>query len=181
MIAGIELAPKVQEVLDMFAGRLRDEKISMLESNTLECIQRLFHKKDFATSISIDRDTFQVTMFRNGTVVNRDTMSPGEQQMYATAIMWGVAITSGRRLPFMIDTPLARLDDGHRRNLVYGFYPDAAHQTLIFSTDTEIVGEHYEGLRPHLSHSALITYDAERGTAGCREGYFEEEVCSIEA
>ena len=180
-IAGIELAPKVQEVLDMFAGRLRDEKISMLESNTLECIRRLFHKKDFATAISIDRDTFKVTMFRNDAVVNKDTMSTGEQQMYATAIMWGIAITSGRRLPFMIDTPLARLDDGHRRNLVHGFYPDAAHQTLIFSTDTEIVGEHYDGLYPHLSHSALITYDAEHGTARCREGYFGKEACSIEA
>ena len=78
-IAGIELAPKVQEVLDMFARRLRDEKISMLESNMLKCIRRLFHKKDFATAISIDRDTFKVTMFRNGTVVNKDTMSPGEQ------------------------------------------------------------------------------------------------------
>ena len=180
-IAGIELAPKVQEVLDMFARRLRDEKISMLESNMLKCIRQLFHKKDFATAISIDRDTFKVTMFRNGTVVNKDTMSPGEQQMYTTAIMWGIAITSGRRLPFMIDTPLARLDDGHRKNLVHGFYPDAAHQTLIFSTDTEIVGEHYEGLYPHLSHSALITYDTEHGTARCCEGYFEEEACSIEA
>ena len=180
-IAGIELAPKVQEVLDMFARRLRDEKISMLESNMLKCIRRLFHKKDFATAISIDRDTFKVTMFRNGTVVNKDTMSPGEQQMYTTAIMWGIATTSGKRLPFMIDTPLARLDDGHRKNLVHGFYPDAAHQTLIFSTDTEIVGEHYEGLYPHLSHSALITYDTEHGTARCCEGYFEEEACSIEA
>ena len=180
-VAGIELAPKVQEVLDMFARRLRDEKISMLESNTLECIRHLFHKKDFATAISIDRDTFKVTMFRNDAVVNKDTMSTGEQQMYATAIMWGIAITSGRRLPFMIDTPLARLDDGHRRNLVHGFYPDAAHQTLIFSTDTEIVGEHYEGLHPHLSHSALITYDTECGTARCREGYFGKEACRIEA
>ena len=180
-IAGIELAPKVQEVLDMFARRLRDEKINMLESNVLKCIRRLFHKKDFATAISIDQNTFKVTMFRNGTVVNKDTMSTGEQQMYTTAIMWGLAITSGRRLPFMIDTPLARLDDGHRRNLVHGFYPEAAHQTLIFSTDTEIVGEHYEGLYPHLSHSALITYDTERGTARFREGYFEEETCSIGA
>ena len=77
MTAGVELAPKVQEVLDMFARRLRDEKIGMLESNTLECIRRLFHKKDFATAISIDRDTFKVAIFRNGTAVNNDTMSTG--------------------------------------------------------------------------------------------------------
>ena len=34
----------------------------------------------------------------------------GELQMYATAIVWGLAKTSGRPLPFVIDTPLARLD-----------------------------------------------------------------------
>jgi DNA sulfur modification protein DndD len=45
-------------------------------------------------------------------------LSKGELQMFATAIVWGLAKTSGRPLPFIIDTPLARLDEEHRANLI---------------------------------------------------------------
>ena len=171
--SGLEMAPKVQDALEEFVQRLRDEKAELLEVNILECIRRLFHKKDFVTAVSVDRDTFDVTMMRHGTVITRDMLSPGELQMQATAIMWGIAMTSGRRLPFVIDTPLARLDVEHRRSLVGDFYPNAASQIIIFSTDSEIAGSHYERLRPHVSHTILITYDAERGAAAT-DGYFEE-------
>lgn len=177
--AGLDLAPKVQAVLEKFASRLRDEKASLLESSILECIRHLFHKKNFATAVSIERDTFSVTIMRHGTPVTKDIMSPGELQMYAMAIVWGIAMTSGRRLPFVIDTPLARLDADHRRNLVQRFYPSAARQMIIFSTDSEIVGEHYAKLLPYVSHSVLIEYDPESGIAVGRDGYFEEE-CSVE-
>ena len=171
--SGLEMAPKVQDALEEFAQRLRDEKAGLLEINILECIRRLFHKKDFVTAVSVDRDTFDVTMMRHGTVITRDMLSPGESQMHTTAIMWGIAMTSGRRLPFVIDTPLARLDVEHRRSLVDDFYPNAARQIIIFSTDSEIAGSHYDRLRPHISHTILITYDAERGAAAA-DGYFEE-------
>ena len=171
--SGLGIAPKVQDALEEFAQRLRDEKAGLLEINILECIRRLFHKKDFVTAVSVDRDTFDVTMMRHDTVITRDMLSPGELQMHATAIMWGIAMTSGRRFPFVIDTPLARLDVEHRRSLVGDFYPNAARQIIIFSTDSEIAGSHYERLRPHVSHTILITYDAERGAVAA-DGYFEE-------
>ena len=176
--SGLELAPKVQDALEEFAQRLRDEKAGLLEINILECIRRLFHKKDFVTAVSVDRDTFDVTMMRHSIVITRDMLSPGELQMQATAIMWGIAMTSGRRLPFVIDTPLARLDVEHRRNLVGDFYPNAGRQIIIFSTDSEIAGSHYERLRPHVSHTILITYDAERGAAAT-DGYFEERQIEV--
>ena len=171
-IAGLELAPKVQDALEDFAKKLRHEKVSLLESNILDGMQNLFHKKDFVTNISIDPETFGIALYRNGDEFTRDMMSPGELQVYATAIMWGIARTSGRPLPFIIDTPLARLDTEHRENLVRSFYPNASHQTIIFSTDAEIIEKYYKHLEPSISRSMVIEYDAESGKAVKRNGYF---------
>jgi hypothetical protein len=56
-------------------------------------------------------------------------------------MLWALAKTSGRPLPIIIDTPLARLDSDHRKLLAQHYFPVASHQMLILSTDTEIAPE----------------------------------------
>ena len=46
----------------------------------------------------------------------------------------------------MIDTPMARLDATHRRNLVEQYFPNASHQVVILSTDTEVDRDYYQAL-----------------------------------
>ena len=84
------------------------------------------HKKNFIDKVLINKDTFEITLYReNNDPIPKDILSKGEQQMFATAILWALAKTSGKPLPFMIDTPLARLDVDHRHNLVDRFFPTA--------------------------------------------------------
>jgi len=37
-------------------------------------------------------------------------------------MLWALTQTSGRPLPFIIDTPLGRLDSDHRESLVMDFF-----------------------------------------------------------
>ena len=179
-IAGLELAPKVQDVLDEYAKRLRRKKVHALESNILKCIKRLFHKKNFIKKISIDQETFQVTLYRDSDIeITRDMLSQGELQIYATAIVWGLAKTTERPLPFIIDTPLARLDLEHRENLVDDFYPCASHQTIIFSTNSEVIEEYYGRLLPCISRSLLLEYDEGTDKVVQHDGYFFKKGASI--
>jgi DNA sulfur modification protein DndD len=55
-------------------------------------------------------------------------------------------------MPFVIDTPLGRLDHQHRRRFVAEFLPDVSHQVILLSTDTEIVGSLYEDIMPLIAH-----------------------------
>ena len=87
-------------------------------------------------------------------------------------VVWGLAKTSGRPLPFMIDTPLARLDDEHRESLVEKFYPYASHQLIIFSTNSEINKEFYPKLEPHIERSFVLQYDSEKGKSVKHDNYF---------
>ena len=172
---GLHMARKVQKVLDDYGRNLRAKKIGTLESNILNGIQRLFHKKDLVNSISIDPNTFKVTLHGSGGRIAREMLSKGELQMYAIAIIWGLARTSGRPLPFIIDTPLARLDTSHRDSMVENFYTSASHQIIILSTNTEIAGSYYERLTPHVARSGVIEYDLQAGTTHIRSGYFGTE------
>jgi len=171
---GMEMIPRIQDALEDYSKRLRMKKIRLLEANIFEAMQRCFHKNGLIARMSIDPDTYRITLYRkNGDEILRDDLSNGELQMYATAIIWGLARTSGRPLPFIIDTPLARLDKQHRENLVRDFYPEASHQTVIFSTDTEITDSYHEMLKPYISKEGIITYDADRDVSVIHEGYFD--------
>ena len=130
------------------------------------------HKEDFVEKVAINKETFEVKLFKgDDDEITKDMLSKGELQMYATAIVWGLAKTSGRPLPFIIDTPLARLDEEHRSSLVQEFYPER-HQTIILSTDSEINYEYYKKLQPYISSSYVIQYNSREGKTVIQNGYF---------
>ena len=167
-----DLTGAVQKTLDAYADRLRAEKMGLLESYVLEAAGTLMHK-EIIEGISIDPETFEVSLHdADRNAIPRETLSKGEQQMLATSILWGLARTSGRPLPFMIDTPLARLDTEHRANLIERFLPLASHQTVVLSTNTEIGAADYARLLPYISRSYTIRYDPGAASTMVREGYF---------
>ena len=95
-------------------------------------------------------------------------------------MLWGLARASARSLPAIIDTPMARLDARHREHLVERYFPNASHQVIILSTDTEVDRRYYESLQPHLARVYHLKYDeAERATVA-EEGYFEGKDEGIE-
>ena len=168
---GLEIAPRIQDVLQEYADVLRNEKANMLAANILASVRQLLHKEDFITNVKIDADTFEVCLYdTNGDEILKDKLSKGELQIYTTSVMWGIAKTSGRAMPFIIDTPLARLDSVHRTNMTEGFYPYASHQILILSTDSEITEEYYEGIRPHVARSMVVRH--KDGNSQIADGYF---------
>ena len=172
-MAGLEIGSNVQDVLEDYANSLRSKKLELLESYILDKLQVLLHKKNFIEKISIDAETFEVKLYKgNDDEITKDMLSKGELQMYATAVVWGLALTSGRPLPFMIDTPLARLDEEHRKSIVEKFYPNASHQTIILSTDSEVSFEYYQKLEPYISNSFVIQYDSDKGSTKKHDTYF---------
>ena len=163
----------VIDTLDNFAKIIREKKISILEDNILKGLQLLLHKEDFVHKVSVNRDTFEVKLYdKNNDEITKDMLSKGELQIYATSLVWALAKTSSRPLPFMIDTPLARLDTEHRENLVESFYPNTSHQTIILSTNSEIDAVFYEKLKPSIARAYLIGYDSMQGKTSINQGYF---------
>ncbi len=168
---GLNLAPKIQEALQDFSDALRAEKSKTLASHILDTIRTLLHKEDFIGDVRVNPDTFEVSLYqKNGDEIAKDKLSKGELQIYTTSVMWGIAKTSGRAMPFIIDTPLARLDTSHKSNMTEGFYPHASHQMVILSTDSEITKEYYADMQKHITRSMVVRH--ENGRSKISNGYF---------
>ncbi len=116
----------------------------------------LHRKEDMIAKVEIDSDSCQISLFNNhGEVIKKNGLSSGELEIFAISMLWALAKTSGQQLPFIIDTPLARLDSKHRDNLVNHFFPNASHQLMIFSTNTEVDQKYFEMLRPPLTRTSI--------------------------
>lgn len=107
-------------------------------------------------------------------IVDLDRLSAGEKQLLSVSLLWGLAQTSGRRLPAIIDTPLGRLDTTHRTHLVERYFPQASHQVLLLSTDEEINEKYYRMIEPYVSQAYRLEYDEPKQTTTITPGYFWE-------
>ena len=172
---GVHLASKMQNVLDTYYKNLMESKIRDLETNLFDTIRLLLHK-NFISKIEIDRDSFEIRAYANDNEqIQIDMLAMGERQIIGTALVWAVARTSGRSIPFVIDTPLGRLDGKHRGNLAERFYPYASHQIILLSTDKEIGHEEHRSMSSCITRSYKITCDQDHSVTSVTPGYFMEK------
>jgi len=170
------LAQRVGKVLQRYEEQLLELKLSQLQAAFVSRFNHLVRKDDFIADVRIDRTSFDTVLIdAEGREIHKSSLSAGEKQIYAIAMLWALAHSSGRELPMIIDTPLARLDTAHRTALVERYFPEASHQVIVLSTDTEIDDALLAKLGPKVSHSYRLEYDhAERSTS-VLPGYFDEE------
>jgi len=164
---------KVERVLAAYHRQLAQQKIYALQEEFTTIFRMLHRKDDMIARVKIDPQTFEVALYdRKDKVISKGSLSSGELEIYAMAMLWALAKTSGQKLPFIVDTPLARLDSKHRDNLVELFFPFASGQMMIFSTNTEVDQQYFDQLRPHIAHAYNLEYCEASKSTVVKEGYF---------
>jgi DNA sulfur modification protein DndD len=172
----IERAAKVQVLLSQYLEQITAAKTKELEQTVARYFNLLSRKRMLVKEVHIDPERFTVTLYgENRTPLPKSDLSAGEKQLYAVALLWALRSVSGRALPIIMDTPLGRLDSDHREAMLINFFPHAAHQTIVLSTDTEIAPELYELLKPSISHTYRLDFDEEQGYTKVETGYFAGE------
>jgi DNA sulfur modification protein DndD len=167
------LAARTAQALADYEQRLLDHKLVQLRGEFVSRFNYLARKSELIVDVKIDAVTFAATLVdRSGREVPKAALSAGEKQIYAIAMLWALARTSGRPLPMIIDTPLARLDSDHRANLVQRYFPEASHQVVLLSTDTEIDERLRQELGANVSHSYRLDFDQAEGRTTVSRGYF---------
>lgn len=175
--AKLTILPRVDKTLEEYRLRLIDKKIAELQRIVTECFNLLCRKKDSLRTIKIDSRDFSISLCdRNGHPIPKAHLSAGEKQIYAISMLWALGRASGRPLPVIIDTPLARLDSDHRRLLVENYFPHASHQVILLSTDTEVDQFYFELLKPAVARAHHLEYDQVDSCTAVRQGYFWRDV-----
>ncbi len=161
-------------LLEEYSKVLTLARVRKLETIFAAAYQKLARKEDLQISARINPDNFDVELIdEHGTAINRKSLSAGEKQIYAIAILEALAKTSGRQLPVIIDTPLGRLDSHHRDKLIEHYFPFASHQVVLLSTDTEVDEKYFATrLQDDISHAYQISFDSKTKSSRLVDGYF---------
>lgn len=126
---------ELTEELSTFLSALKEEKKYSLERRIKNILNSLMHKEDFVHKVivSIMDEDMDIDLYSpNGQKINKDTLSKGEQQLYATSILKALVEESGIQFPVFIDSPLQKFDKSHASKIITEFYPQVSKQVILF-------------------------------------------------
>ena len=106
--------------------------------------------------------------------VDISRLSKGERQIFILSLYWAIIEVSGQDIPFIIDTPYARIDANHRKEISEKFFPNISKQVVILSTDEEINEEYYEIMKPYIAKEYLLINDENQNRTTVEQHYFFE-------
>lgn len=155
-----EVTAELLEKLNTLTARIKEEKKYSLQKSIQLGLRKLMHKNDFVKDVRvrIEEDVMDIDLIdQYGNVIDKDTLSKGEQQLYATALLKALVDESGINFPVFIDSPLQKFDKEHSSNVIQQFYPSISDQVVLFPLlEKELSKEEYNQLKPNLSGVYLI-------------------------
>ena len=167
------MVAKASKVLKEYSDELCRARLQELQEYLVECHRILAQKRDLIQSIEIDPTTFEIKLCdHRGTEIRKDMLSAGEKQIYAISLLWALAKCANREFPFLVDTPLARLDSGHRERFIKNFLPAASPQTILLSTDTEVEIKSFTQIEPLVAKAYRLAHNGAEGSTSVEKGYF---------
>jgi DNA sulfur modification protein DndD len=170
------IATRILEVSSLFRERQMKKKIQQVELETARMLQLVFRKELFVTRVKIDPNSFQIKIFDSAQdEINIENLSAGEKQILLLSTVWAMATCSRRRLPFVFDTLLGRLDQTHKKRILSEFIPRCGEQVIILSTDSEINEEQYYIIKDFVSKTYTIDFNSNKSTVDVFTSYFNVE------
>ena len=141
-------------------------------------MQLLYEKYQVATAsqlyqaLEADEQKSSYSLFKR---IDISRLSKGERQIFILSLYWAIIELSGQDIPFVIDTPYARIDASHRKEISEKFFPNISKQVIILSTDEEINEEYYKIIKPYVAKEYLLINEESQNRTTVKQHYFFEE------
>lgn len=149
---------------DSFVDEIGNTGIDFLKAKF--CVSNV---KEFKASFEKISQDETVNLYKR---IDISRLSKGERQIFILALYWAIIEVSGQDIPFIIDTPYARIDANHRKEISEKFFPNISRQVIILSTDEEINEEYYEILKPCIAKEYLLINDESQNKTSIEQHYF---------
>ena len=153
-------AQKLISYLEDFIEKLKADKKETLEKRIKSELNRLMHKADFINEVDVDIDgeIIDINLYDSvGESILKESLSKGEQQLYATSILKALVDESNVKFPIFIDSPLQKFDKKHSKNIIKDFYPNISEQVVLFPLlEKELSLEEFQQLLPNINSAFLI-------------------------
>ena len=125
------------------------------------------------------KDIIQYLRVHNETIltlpveIEKTSLSNGEKQIFIMALYHSLVQLCNHELPFVIDTPFARIDTEHRHNISKHFFSKLNGQVFILSTNEEINSKHVAIMKDKIAVTYMLENADNTRTSVSRNAYFE--------
>lgn len=153
----IEASEHVRKAVEELIPALFPLKVKALARAMTTVFKSLAHKSQI-DRIEVLADGTARLLSASGEEVRFDR-SAGENQIFATALIAGLAKVANVRAPLVVDTPLARLDSKHRANIFRYWTSDLDRQVILLSQDKEIDAELMRENKRRISKTYLLEHE----------------------
>ncbi|ULT59603.1 DNA sulfur modification protein DndD [Neobacillus drentensis] len=149
------------------------KKLQQVQFEATTMLKRIFRKHNYVSSIYIDPESYDVILFdSHKEKIEKSTLSAGEKEILLISIIWAIFKCSGRKVPFIFDTLLGRLDKTHKAAVLSEFIPNSGRQAIILSTDSEIDQQHYTLIEKVVAKEYMLDFNVEKQETHILDRYF---------
>jgi len=168
-------ARAVAAMVESIINKAMPTQIGKISDAMTDAYISMAHKKGLIQRIEVDAQGDVKLLDGKGEDVRNNDPSAGEKQIFTQSLLSAVSEVSKRAFPVVVDTPLSRLDKEHRIG-VLEHLAQRGEQVILLSTDTEVVGQYLEAIRPHISVAYRVVNESDDGIgrSTVTEGYFDE-------
>jgi hypothetical protein len=106
--------------------------------------------------------------------IEKTSLSNGEKQIFIMALYHSLVQLCNHEVPFVIDTPFARIDSEHRQNISKHFFSKLNGQVFILSTNEEINSKHVGIMKDKIAVTYMLENTDNTCTTVSCNTYFEE-------
>ena len=151
---------KIRKVINLFNDfkyGLKTQYTKKIEDSINIKFKKLMDSNNQIKHISVD-DNFEISYKDvNNENIGSGNLSAGTKQLLAISLLWSLKDVSGKNIPVVIDTPIARIDFQHQINILRNYFPQAGKQVIILPTDSEIDKNKYSILHPYIYREFCLT------------------------
>lgn len=155
-----KVAEQLISELNTFLILLKKEKKSALESRIKTTMNNLMHKADFIQNVDVVvvDDVIDINLYATGgSIIKKESLSKGEQQLFATSLLKALVEESNIQFPVFIDSPLQKFDKSHAKKIITEFYPTVSKQVVLFPLlHKELTKEELEIMKPYVNSAFVL-------------------------
>lgn len=162
----------IKEVVDMLSGNTEQTLVALIGKLAVQKLKSISNGMNISSMLTYFKDR-QNDMLCLPIELDKSVFSNGEKQIFIMALYFSLIQLCSTEVPFIIDTPFARIDTEHRRNISKHFFSKLTGQVFILSTNEEIDSDHVRLLDQKILATYMLENTDNKRTVVYRNKYFE--------
>lgn len=147
-----------------------NQVLEVIGEASMQELQRLAHTDKISRIITYCKAQRSPIMLP--VEIDKTSLSNGEKQIFIMALYHSLVQLCNYEIPFVIDTPFARIDTEHRRNISLHFFCELKGQVFILSTNEEIDSDHIAIMKGHIATTYMLENSGSQKTEVLTGTYF---------